>query len=95
MNLTKKEVKQLTAARAYVQDAWACACIEAGAPTDSKFVVFDQDKPAAKLYNQAAGELLIMRARIRKNVARRERHQAMKDLGLKRVTGALGGVYYE
>ena len=31
----------------------------------------------------------------RKNKARRERHQAMLDLGLKRVRGSLGGVYYE
>ncbi len=34
-------------------------------------------------------------ARKRKNAARRARHQAMKDLGLVRVRGALGGVYYE
>jgi hypothetical protein len=31
----------------------------------------------------------------RKNAARRARHQAMLDLGLKRVRGALGGIYYE
>jgi len=30
-----------------------------------------------------------------RNAARRARHQAMLDLGLKRVKGALGGVYYE
>jgi len=30
-----------------------------------------------------------------KNAARCERYQAMLDLGLKRVKGALGGVYYE
>lgn len=35
------------------------------------------------------------KARKRKNAARRARHQAMKDLGLVRVRGALGGVYYE
>ena len=29
------------------------------------------------------------------NSIRRERHQAMIDLGLKRVRGSLGGVYYE
>jgi hypothetical protein len=33
--------------------------------------------------------------RERKNRARRERHQAMKDLGLTRVRGNLGGTYYE
>lgn len=33
--------------------------------------------------------------RKRKNAHRRDRHQAMLDLGLQRVRGALGGVYYE
>lgn len=31
----------------------------------------------------------------RSNQARRERNQAMKDLGLVRVRGALGGTYWE
>jgi hypothetical protein len=31
----------------------------------------------------------------RRNANRRARHQAMTDLGLVRVHGALGGVYYE
>lgn len=31
----------------------------------------------------------------RRNAIRRERDQAMRDLGLKRVRGALGGVYWE
>ena len=30
-----------------------------------------------------------------KNLRRREKHRALTDLGLKRVRGALGGVYYE
>ena len=30
-----------------------------------------------------------------RNKARRERHQAYVDLGMKRVRGGLGGVYYE
>ena len=34
-------------------------------------------------------------AKKRKNAARRARHQVMTDLGLVRVRGALGGVYYE
>ena len=34
-------------------------------------------------------------ARIRKNKARRERDQVMRDCGLVRVRGALGGVYWE
>ena len=33
--------------------------------------------------------------RQRRNRARRERHQALLDLGLKRVRGNLGGTYYE
>ena len=32
---------------------------------------------------------------LKRNLTRRERHQAMLDLGLVRVRGALGGVYYE
>lgn len=31
----------------------------------------------------------------RKNLRRRERDQAMRDLGLKRVKGSLGGTYWE
>jgi hypothetical protein len=31
----------------------------------------------------------------RRNAIRRERDQAMRDLGLKRVRGSLGGVYWE
>lgn len=31
----------------------------------------------------------------RKNAARRAKHQAYLDCGLKRVRGALGGIYYE
>lgn len=33
--------------------------------------------------------------RDRRNRERRERNQVMRDLGLKRVRGALGGVYWE
>jgi len=33
--------------------------------------------------------------RDRKNAARRERDQIRRDLGLTRVRGALGGVYWE
>lgn len=31
----------------------------------------------------------------KRNASRRARHQAMLDLGLVRVRGALGGIYYE
>lgn len=40
-------------------------------------------------------EAKAMAKRLRVNRARRERHKALTDLGLKRVRGALGGVYYE
>jgi hypothetical protein len=33
--------------------------------------------------------------RLRRNLARRERDQAMRDLGLVRVRGALGRIYWE
>lgn len=33
--------------------------------------------------------------RARANAARRARHEALTSLGLTRVKGALGGVYYE
>jgi ribonuclease P protein component len=33
--------------------------------------------------------------RLLKNYHKREHHQAMTDLGLVRVRGSLGGVYYE
>lgn len=33
--------------------------------------------------------------RNRKNTARRERDQAMRDLGLVKVKGSLGGTYWE
>jgi len=39
--------------------------------------------------------VLVEVARLRHNKGRRERDQAMRDLGLKRVRGALGGVYWE
>jgi hypothetical protein len=45
---------------------------------------------AIEIVNRHAAEV-----RESKNKARRDRHQAMLDLGLVRVRGALGGVYYE
>ena len=38
--------------------------------------------------------LIIGKAR-RKNTVRKEKNQALKDLGLTKVKGALGGVYWE
>ena len=43
-------------------------------------------------HTQEQHETLIRRER---NSARRERDQAMRDMGLKRVKGNLGGIYWE
>ena len=40
-------------------------------------------------------ELFAEVARRRRNKARKEKDQAMRDLGLTKVRGALGGVYWE
>lgn len=56
--------------------------------------------PALKMYG-FPDELALRKAiqrRVRmnnRNRARRERDQAMRDLGLTRVRGSLGGVYWE
>jgi hypothetical protein len=88
MNLNAKEITDLNRAKDRVRTFWNAACVEANVPVDSKFVVFDFG-PAAKAYGEAMHDLMKLRARIRKNVARREKHQAMLDLGLKayRVNG--------
>lgn len=89
MNITRKEVAQWKDVKLAAKLAWDAACVEAGVPTDSKFVVFDYNLPAAKAANQAALEVVKTRNRITRNASRRERHQAMKDLGLKRVVAYL------
>ena len=93
--MTQKESSQLNAKMMEVKAAWIKACAAAGVPADSKFVVFDQSTPESIEYNRLMGEFFALRKRIARNAARRERHTAMTDLGLKRVKGALGGVYYE
>jgi len=53
--------------------------------------------------NEAAGQMLAAIRRVeterckrdRRNRLRREREQALRDLGLKKVKGALGGTYWE
>lgn len=95
MPLTSKEAKLLNDKKAEVRSAWAAACVEANVPTDTKFVVFSNASDLAKRHNELMDEYFKLLNRIKKNVARRERHAAYTDLGLKRVKGALGGVYYE
>lgn len=93
--MTKKEADQLNAAKADIKDAWTVACNHDGISPDSKFVVFSNDNPAAIRHNILMLEFMKLRNRIARNVARRERHAAMKDLGLRRVRGSQGGVFYE
>jgi hypothetical protein len=95
MNMTQKEANQLNEAKAKVLAQWREACFTQGVPADSKFVVFADTNEAAKEHNRLMGEFFALRNRIARNIARRERHAAMKDLGLKRVKGSLGGAYYE
>lgn len=54
---------------------------------DGQYGIFP-DKEAAQ--NQVAEW-----KRLARNQARRDRHAALVSLGLKRVKGALGGIYYE
>lgn len=44
---------------------------------------------------QARGEIMSATARKRANRLRRTRHAVLRSVGLVRVHGALGGVYYE
>jgi hypothetical protein len=78
-----------------IQLSWRAACLHDGIGTDSKFVVFSADNLAAIRHNELMGKFRHLRNKIRHNIARRERHAAMTDMGLLRVKGALGGVYYE
>ena len=93
--MTQKEVNQLNAAKAAVKASWEAACLVQGTPTDSKFVVFAEENEAAKKHNDLMREYFALRNRIAHNVARRDRHAAYTAAGMKRVKGALGGVYYE
>lgn len=79
----------------WVRLAWVSACKHDGIDPASKFVVFSADNPFRATHEQQTRELIQLRNRIAKNIARRERHAAYRDLGLKRVKGALGGTYYE
>jgi hypothetical protein len=95
LTMTQKEANQLNEAKAAVLAQWKKACFTQGIPADSKFVIFAKINADATEHNRLMGEFFKLRNRIARNAARRERHAAMKDLGLKRVVGAQGGVYYE
>lgn len=93
--MTNKEAKLLNDAKAAILKQWREACFTQGIPADSKFVVFAETNEAAKEHNRLMGEFFKLRNRIQRNIDRRARHQAMRDLGLNRVKGAQGGTYYE
>ena len=93
--MNAKEVKQLNEARAAVTAQWRKACFTQGIPADSKFVIFANDNADAVEHNRLMGVFFNLRNRIARNVARREKHAALKSMGLNRVVGAQGGVYYE
>ena len=88
----------LTMLKRDVETKWIAACEADGIDIASKFVVFT-DTLAARQYNEAMGLFLKARQKyhnqLNRNRARREQHAALTSLGLKRVKGALGGVYYE
>lgn len=95
MNFTAKERDQFLIAEARVRGLWRLLCEFDGIDPTSKFVVFSPDNLHRVAHNAAMKELFALRKRIEKNARRRERHQILTDTGLKRVRGALGGVYYE
>lgn len=95
MAMTQKEADTLNGMKADVKALWVLACQHDGVPTDSKFVVFSNDNQNAMGHNRAMLEFIKTRNRIAHNMARRERHATMKDLGINRVRGAQGGVFYE
>ncbi len=95
MPLTQNEVNALNASKAQVKALWIRACIADGIEPDSKFVVFSNDNPAARDHAQAISSHFELVGKIKRNQARRERHAAYKELGLNRVRGSQGGVFYE
>lgn len=88
----------LTMLKRDVQAAWIKACEADGIELGAKFVVFSNTTEAAA-YNELMGMFLRARQKFHnqcnRNRARRERHAAITGMGLKRVVGAQGGVYYE
>jgi hypothetical protein len=92
-----KSQKAVQVAQAEVSRIWRLMCLEAGVGTDSKFVVFPEEvEQKYGSEHRLAFNALCRAIKAEKvNKARRDRHAAMSDMGLKRVKGALGGTYYE
>jgi len=90
-----KSQKKVIEAKAEVDRLRRLMCLEDGVGTANMFIVFNPKNTYTTEYNNAVNVFQVALLAERKNKARRDRHQAMKDLGLNRVVGALGGVYYE
>jgi hypothetical protein len=86
MPMTQKEANQLNLAKIEIRKAWIMACTEAGVPTDTKFVVFNNASALAKRHNELMGEFFKLRNRIQRNVNRRDRHAVMSDMGTNEKT---------
>jgi hypothetical protein len=96
MAFTVKEYNQVVLAKRNLKELWKAACAVDGITGSSAtFIIFSNGNPKANEYNTAMCEYMKMIKRIKTNEARRAKHAAMKDLGLNRVVGAQGGVYYE
>lgn len=94
MKLTKSQQK-VQDTKAEVKRLWNLMCDLKGIERDSTFVVFAPSDPLQVEYNNAMHAYQVALHNERKNAARRERHEVLTSMGLKRVRGALGGVYYE
>lgn len=93
--MTQKEADKLNALKAEAKRLWTLACEHDGITPTGSFVIFSNDNPYTEAHNAATDTFFKARKQIAANNRRRERHAAMKDLGLNRVKGNLGGVYYE
>lgn len=87
--------RRLEAAKAEASRLWVLMCQHEQIDPASAFVSFSDDNPFLEEHRRAMDALFSAREKERKNAARRGRHEAYTSLGLKRVKGALGGVYYE
>lgn len=92
---TTNEYNQVVIAKRALKELWAAACKVEGIDPTSTCVIFSNTNTASVEYNTAMGNYFKLVKRIKKNAAARARHKAHTDLGLVRVKGALGGVYYE
>lgn len=95
MGLTAKEAKQLNESKAAVKAAWNAACEADGVDPASKFVVWTNGSALARIHNELMGAHFKLVNRIKRNIAARDRTDAIKSLGMRRVKGALGGTYIE